>query len=175
MSAMHPRLVRHVARRAAHKTGSTVTHRHGHGHQRPASGKRVAIAAAIIATPLVSWWASAHPAPAPPSAPPLPSAVSTTPSAAPVDPASCPQGVCEPGNAADLPAGCYDDTGVLQFSWPCTAWTPADGRRSADGLVSAPDLPEPTDTAPQTPAGGHHHSGHHRLPHPHRLDRLPRL
>lgn len=44
--------------------------------------------------------------------------------------------VCGPNNANHVPAGCYDDGGVLWKAWPCEAWTPADGYRHADGSVT---------------------------------------
>jgi hypothetical protein len=48
--------------------------------------------------------------------------------------------VCAPGDSTGGPhvqPGCYDDaaTPVLQFVWPCTQWTPDDGRLSADGTT----------------------------------------
>lgn len=39
--------------------------------------------------------------------------------------------VCGPDNADHVPAGCYDDGGVLWSEWPCEAWKPSDGYRHA--------------------------------------------
>lgn len=46
--------------------------------------------------------------------------------------------ICGPDNANHVPAGCYDDGGVLWAEWPCTAWTPADGYRHGDGSITYP-------------------------------------
>jgi hypothetical protein len=49
--------------------------------------------------------------------------------------------ICAPSNPDHSPAGCYDDAAspVLQFVWPCTGWTPDDGRLDpATGLVTYP-------------------------------------
>lgn len=39
--------------------------------------------------------------------------------------------VCGPGNSNGVPAGCYDDGGVLFAVWPCVPWSPRDGYRGA--------------------------------------------
>lgn len=44
--------------------------------------------------------------------------------------------VCGPGNSNGVPAGCYDDGGVLWAVWPCAPWVPADGYRHADGTIT---------------------------------------
>lgn len=41
--------------------------------------------------------------------------------------------VCGPGNSNGVPAGCYDDGGVLVAEWPCKAWSPADGYLHPNG------------------------------------------
>lgn len=41
--------------------------------------------------------------------------------------------ICSPDNVRHVPAGCYDDGGVLFAPWPCTAWEPADGYQHGDG------------------------------------------
>lgn len=50
--------------------------------------------------------------------------------------------VCGPGNNNGVPAGCYDDGGVLFKAWPCEAWKPSDGYRHGDGAVTYPDPDE---------------------------------
>lgn len=57
--------------------------------------------------------------------------------------------MCGPGNANGVPAGCYDDGGVLVASWPCRWEVGADGYRylfTSDGEVQR-YLPTPTRTA----------------------------
>lgn len=44
--------------------------------------------------------------------------------------------VCGPGNSNGVPAGCYDDGGVMFKAWPCEAWMPSDGYRHGDGSIS---------------------------------------
>ena len=51
------------------------------------------------------------------------------------------QHVCAPDNPRHVPAGCYDDGGVLEFAWPCPPWTPADGYIHGDGSITYPDGP----------------------------------
>lgn len=46
--------------------------------------------------------------------------------------------ICAPGNEQGVPAGCYDDGGVLEFEWPCIGWTPEDGYVHGDGTVTYP-------------------------------------
>ncbi|BCP41456.1 hypothetical protein MINTMi27_15490 [Mycobacterium intracellulare] len=53
--------------------------------------------------------------------------------------------VCGPGNANHVPAGCYDDGGVLEFTWPCSPWRPEDGYRHADGSVTLASGPNAYD------------------------------
>lgn len=45
--------------------------------------------------------------------------------------------ICSPDNVRGVPAGCYDDGGVLWAPWPCTAWQPSDGYRHGDGTWTA--------------------------------------
>lgn len=41
--------------------------------------------------------------------------------------------VCGPNNSNGVPAGCYDDGGVLWKAWPCDPWKPSDGYVHGDG------------------------------------------
>lgn len=58
--------------------------------------------------------------------------------------------VCAPGNVRGVPAGCYDDGGVLEFAWPCTPWLPRYGYSHPDGTVtySNGDVWDGTDITP---------------------------
>lgn len=47
--------------------------------------------------------------------------------------------VCGPGNSNGVPAGCYDDGGVLFAPWPCTPWRPIYGWRHGDGTTTFPN------------------------------------
>lgn len=47
--------------------------------------------------------------------------------------------ICGPGNDNGVAPGCYDDGGVLEFPWPCTAWRPSYGYLHGDGTITYPN------------------------------------
>lgn len=56
--------------------------------------------------------------------------------------------VCGPGNSNGVPAGCYDDGGVLFKAWPCEAWSPASQSKIGDAQAQ---------TFGQAPRDGYRH------------------